>query len=255
MRPRMHALLLADDHKAIIEGLRLHFDRSEAFYVVGSATCGEGLLTLAGAVPADLLLIDMAMPVAQSDPATLIGAALIGELKRIQPLAMIVAYSGYFDEAIVEAALDAGADGYARKEWSLTDLESYVQKIVSGGLRFRRSDPGLEIVRYFKSSELRRPSENWDWDVKALLAGLNTKLLDERLRVGSELDRLGIKGKSISARFRRSVGISPKGYVASKRVQLARILLRKTKCTKTQAALTVGYSELSALTKAMKRCP
>lgn len=53
-------LILADDHQLLVEGMRSMLSRR--FDVVGVAHNGEELLALAHDVPADCLLLDLAMP-------------------------------------------------------------------------------------------------------------------------------------------------------------------------------------------------
>lgn len=60
MKP--HRLLLVDDHRVVREGLRAMLATEPDLTVVGEAATGAEAEALARRVPADLMVLDLALP-------------------------------------------------------------------------------------------------------------------------------------------------------------------------------------------------
>jgi DNA-binding response OmpR family regulator len=118
-------ILLVDDDPEIVELLRFNLVR--AGYAVGTASNGIDALKKARSILPDLILLDLMLPeldgfavceILRRDPATrsvriIMVTALATELGRL-------------------AGFDCGADDYISKPFSLTDLISRVQAVLSG---------------------------------------------------------------------------------------------------------------------------
>ena len=55
-------VLVADDHRLILEAIRLVLDEAEDIEIVGEATTGSQVLPLIGRTSPDLVLLDISMP-------------------------------------------------------------------------------------------------------------------------------------------------------------------------------------------------
>ena len=101
-------VLIADDHRVFAEALELLLRRDARFVVVGTAGDGAEAIDLAVIHAADVVLMDLDMPVMNGFVAT-------KKLLALRPNARVIALSG-LDEAVARAdALDAGAVGYLTK--------------------------------------------------------------------------------------------------------------------------------------------
>jgi len=103
-------VILVDDHEIVKEGIRAFLKRKgKDIMVIGEATNGEEVLEMARNNPADVYIIDIAMP-------TLDGVETVKRLKEIDSNCKIIIFSMYDDEAFVTEALQYGAMGYILKE-------------------------------------------------------------------------------------------------------------------------------------------
>lgn len=112
MRERV---LVVDDAANLRELLAVLLDVEDDFEVVGSAGDGIQALELADKLRPDVILLDLAMPV-------LDGLAALPGLRERLPEARIVVFSGFEEQALVERALEAGADAYVEKGTSVLQL-------------------------------------------------------------------------------------------------------------------------------------
>jgi DNA-binding NarL/FixJ family response regulator len=102
-------VLLADDHPALMIGLRVLLDRAPDVEVVGEAEDGPSALTAVEALAPDVAVLDCQLP-------GLSGAQVATEMRRRGLPARVLALSAYTDDRFVYAMLEAGAVGYLLKE-------------------------------------------------------------------------------------------------------------------------------------------
>jgi two-component system NarL family response regulator len=103
-------VILADDHGVVRDGIKAFIDRKgEDIKIIGEASNGEKVLEMAESSPADVYIIDVAMP-------TLDGIEVTKRLREVDPGCKIIILSMYDDRTFVEKALKYGANGYILKE-------------------------------------------------------------------------------------------------------------------------------------------
>jgi DNA-binding NarL/FixJ family response regulator len=76
--PDYHALmrvLIADDHKLIVDGIKRALEESSDFEVVGEASSGSQVLPMVGRTKPDLVLLDLRMPGAD-------GLTCLGQIRK-----------------------------------------------------------------------------------------------------------------------------------------------------------------------------
>lgn len=118
-------LLLVDDHELIRDGLRSILESEQDFQVVGAAASGREALSLARQVPADVVLMDIAMKDLNGIEATRL-------LRAEQPQIKVLALSGHSDPSYVKKILDAGAAGYVLKANAFDELRRAVRAVYQG---------------------------------------------------------------------------------------------------------------------------
>src|SRR4051794_1005926 len=116
-------VLVADDHRLVIEGVRAALANAEDIELVGTATNGAQVLPLTHRLQPDLVLLDLSMP--QMD-----GLACLQQLRHRFPDVTVVILSGFDDDEKIAAALKAGASGYIIKGIDPWDLASTLRQIV-----------------------------------------------------------------------------------------------------------------------------
>lgn len=119
----MARVLLIDDHPAVRHGLGLVLS-SNAHTICGEAGSIAETLELIASTPADIALLDLSL----GDEN---GRDLLVAL-RAQGIAALV-YSMHDDAETIEAAFDAGADGYVSKREMVNVLLAAIGDILQGG--------------------------------------------------------------------------------------------------------------------------
>jgi DNA-binding NarL/FixJ family response regulator len=118
-------ILIADDHRLVLEGVRRTLDTCDDMEVVGEATNGSQVLPLVRRTDPDLVLLDMRMP-------ELDGLRCIDLIRQHAPKVKVVVLSAHRDAEHVQAALRRGAAGYIVKTVNPADLPSAIRQSVEG---------------------------------------------------------------------------------------------------------------------------
>ena len=118
-------VLIADDHRLVLDGIRRALEEADDIEVVGEAMNGTQVLPLVRRTNPDVVLLDMSMP--QMD-----GLACIDQLKKHAPEVKVIMLSAYKDPEHVQAAFNRGASGYIVKSVSPVDLPSAIRQAMEG---------------------------------------------------------------------------------------------------------------------------
>ena len=125
-------IVLVEDHKTLRDGLRLMLSAQEEFDVVGAAgTCDEGLQIVCDTRP-DVVITDLDLP----DRA---GLTLIPDLKAFDESIKIIVLTSQCTSELVREALDAGVNGYIRKDALPSELMRGIRAVMEGK-RFLSAD-------------------------------------------------------------------------------------------------------------------
>jgi DNA-binding NarL/FixJ family response regulator len=108
-------VLIVDDHPVVRDGLRGVLEREPDLQVVGEAGHGAEALARARAIPVDVVLMDLRMPVMG-------GVEAIGELRCLAPDARVLVLTTYDTDRDVLPAIEAGATGYLLKDTPREEL-------------------------------------------------------------------------------------------------------------------------------------
>lgn len=144
----MIRLFIVDDHAVLREGLRLLFAQEADFTVVGEAANGQQLLDQLPASPADVVLLDLNMPV-------LGGVATAGRLRAEYPALRILMLSMVEEPLSIQHALAAGAHGYLLKN-AIKDEVLMGLRTVLAGRPYLSAEIGLALLARLTSPA--RPS-------------------------------------------------------------------------------------------------
>lgn len=113
--PPAARILLADDHALVRSGLRMIIDAEPDLQVVAEAADGYEAVAVLNEVPADLAILDIAMP-------RMTGLQAAREINRSHPQVRILVLSMHDNEQYLFEALKAGASGYVLKSVADRDL-------------------------------------------------------------------------------------------------------------------------------------
>lgn len=118
-------VLLADDHRLVLEGIRCSLSAVEGFEIVGEARKGSQVLPLIGQLRPDVVLLDIRMP--EMD-----GLTCLELIRKRYPEVKVVVLSVYNDADHIHAALTRGAAAYIVKSINPADLPSALSQAIEG---------------------------------------------------------------------------------------------------------------------------
>jgi DNA-binding NarL/FixJ family response regulator len=115
-------VLLVDDHKMILDGLKSLINKHENIVVIGEAGNGAEAIELAKELKPDIVIMDISMPDMNGIEAT---RRLKASMKNIK----IIALSMHNNKKFVSEMLRAGADGYVVKHSAYEELISAIDTV------------------------------------------------------------------------------------------------------------------------------
>jgi len=118
-------VVVADDHRLMVEGIRRALEGAEDVEIVGEASTGSQVLPLVRRLRPDVVLLDMRMP--QMD-----GLTCLDQLRKNCPDVKVVVLSVFSDPERIQAAFKHGASGYIVKSVNPIDLPSAIRQAVEG---------------------------------------------------------------------------------------------------------------------------
>jgi DNA-binding NarL/FixJ family response regulator len=118
-------VLIADDHKLVVEGIKRSLEDSSDFEVVGEASSGSQVLPLVGRTNPDIVLLDLRMPGAD-------GLMCLNQIRKRYPKVKVVVLSVSTDENVIQTVLKGGASAYIVKSINPIDLPSALRQAVEG---------------------------------------------------------------------------------------------------------------------------
>ena len=211
----MIRILIADDHAIVRAGLRaLIHSESATMVLVGEATGGYETIELVEKVQPNVLVLDLSMP-------DLDGIAVTKNITSQSPDLKILILTLHEDEALLRAALKAGASGYILKRAAETELISAIHTILRGDLyvdpsmvRKLLNDEMPPAVAQSKSTEALTPRETEV--LKLIVQGYTNRQIGDELNISvrtaeshrSNLsDKLGLHSRVELVRYAREHGL------------------------------------------------
>ena len=114
-------VLLADDHRLILAGIRRALEEVEDLEVVGEAESGSQVLPLIHQTNPDLVLLDLRLP-------DMSGLACLDSIRQRYPEVKVVILSAFNDAEHIQAAFQRGATAYIVKSVNPVDLPSALRQ-------------------------------------------------------------------------------------------------------------------------------
>jgi NarL family two-component system response regulator LiaR len=173
-------LLIVDDHIIVRKGILMFLNTEPFIDIVGEAEGGQEAIERACCLQPDVILMDLVMP--QGD-----GIQAIAELKRCLPEAKIIVLTTFKDDKRVEAAIEAGANGYLLKDADGEALLRAIRAVLKGEMPLHPSVAAHFVKRLTDSAPGNSyPLTDREKEILQLLSrGLTNKAIAKALRLSS----------------------------------------------------------------------
>ncbi len=143
-------ILIVDDHRVVIEGIKSALQDYPEFEVVGEAVDGLQSVELAKSLRPDIVLMDVSMP-------NLNGIEATKQIKQFSPEIKIIIYTMYSDKEFVIDLFKAGISAYVLKDDPLSDLVLALNAVKGGGTYFSTMAPTI-LLRHVQDLESQTTS-------------------------------------------------------------------------------------------------
>jgi DNA-binding NarL/FixJ family response regulator len=130
----MIRVVIADDQRAVREGLAMLVALIDDIEVVGTAANGVEALELTGDLRPDVVLMDLRMPEMEGADAT-------HRIRAALPDTHVLILTTYADDDSLFPALQAGARGYLTKDASAEEIERAIRAVADGHTHL---DPAIQ---------------------------------------------------------------------------------------------------------------
>jgi DNA-binding NarL/FixJ family response regulator len=187
-------ILIVDDHEFFRNGLKMVVNRLKYAQVVGEASNGKEFIELQKEKKADLVLLDLQMPIMNGIEASALAIKEFPELK-------IVILTMFDDEEYIDKMMDIGVHGFLLKNITKELLDQALQSISAGNTYY-----SPELWSYFgkKFSEQKKDKKTdlqftkREKEILQLICdGLSNKEISEELFI-SERTVIGHKSNLLS---------------------------------------------------------
>ena len=118
-------VLIADDHKIMLAGLRSLLEKQTDFDVVAEAENGRKAVQMAQEKKPDVVVMDVSMP-------DLNGIEATTQIVESLPGTRVIALSMHSDKRFVMGMLRAGASGYLLKDCASQELANAIHQVAGG---------------------------------------------------------------------------------------------------------------------------
>lgn len=114
-----------EDQRIVREGLQVILQSCPGLEIVGGVGDGQEAIKMTGMLRPDLVLMDISMP-------GITGIDSAGEIKRRYPDTKIIVLTIHSEQEYLQAALEAGANGYVLKDATTDELITAIQQVLQG---------------------------------------------------------------------------------------------------------------------------
>ena len=117
--------MIADDYEIIVQGIKRVLEDEKDIKVIAVAHQGNDVLPQVISLKPDVLLLDMNMPASN-------GLTILKQMKEENSSSKVIILTIDNSSEIIEAAIDAGADGYVLKESTTNEIVEAIRTVYKG---------------------------------------------------------------------------------------------------------------------------
>jgi two-component system NarL family response regulator len=164
-------VLLADDHKLVLEAVSHALEKDDGFTVVATADSGAKVADLVARHRPDIVLMDLRMPEVD-------GLQALDQIRARDKSVKVVMLSASNSPAEIQSALSRGANGFILKSVNPIDLPSALRQIHEGTVFHAGVEGGAPVASAADTAGLTDREVTL---VRALARGLSNKQISQEL--------------------------------------------------------------------------
>ena len=197
-------VLLADDHRLTLAGVRRVLDESGDIVVVGEAYSGEDVLPLVRSTGPDLVVLDLQMP-------KMDGLSCLNLIRRHHPDVKVVIFSATTTVPEISTAFQSGASAYVLKTVNPLDLPAVIRQAAEGTVFY--PPPAVAAPAAKETNDL---TERERTILGAVMRGLSNKAISQefwvteqtvKFHLSNVYRKLGVPNRTAAARFAQEHGL------------------------------------------------
>jgi DNA-binding NarL/FixJ family response regulator len=197
-------VLLADDHRLTLAGVRRVLDESGDIVVVGEAYSGVDVLPLVRSAGPDLVVLDLQMP-------KMDGLSCLDLIRRHHPLVKVVIFSATTTTAEISTAFRNGASAYVLKTVNPLDLPAVIRQAAEGTVYYPPPPAAAPATK--DAADL---TERERTILGAVMRGLSNKAISQefwvteqtvKFHLSNVYRKLGVPNRTAAARFAHEHGL------------------------------------------------
>lgn len=144
----MIRIIIVDDHQPYIDAIKTILEEESSIKIVGEALQGKELLEILERVSADVILMDIRMPLLDGIEAT-------RQVKRKYPHIKVLMLTMQNKKRYITTMIAAGADGYILKNSGKDELVKAIHAVYTGNIYYSSAVTGqvMESFRKKKTSD------------------------------------------------------------------------------------------------------
>jgi len=147
-------VLLVDDHRVVLAGLRHVINNESDLEVCGEAEDRIGALKTTADTEPDIAVVDLTLKDSN-------GLELVNELKTLHPQLLVLVLSMHDEELFAERAFQAGANGYIMKEEGPEEFLVAMRQVLNGQV-YASEAVKAKAFRQFSKCEKRAAHSDVD---------------------------------------------------------------------------------------------
>jgi DNA-binding NarL/FixJ family response regulator len=164
-------VLLADDHRLVLEGVKHALEKSDDFQVVATTHSGAQVADLVARHRPDIVVMDLRMPGVD-------GLQALDRIRQRDKTTKVVILSASERPEEIQAALARGADGFILKSVNPDDLPSALRQVHEGTVFHAGASSGAPPAT---GAEIAGLTDREVTLVRALARGLSNKQISQEL--------------------------------------------------------------------------
>ena len=198
-------VVIADDHKITLDGVRRTLEAADDIEVVGTASSGSQVLPLVKRRAPDMILLDIRMP-------GIDGITCLDLLRKNHPDVKVVMLSAYSERDQVQAALSRGASAYIAKTVNPADLPSALRQVEDGTVYHAIGMPDARAHDEVEADLTERELTV----LRALSRGLSNKAIGNefwvteqtvKFHLGNIYRKLGVQNRTAAVHYAHQHGL------------------------------------------------